>query len=382
MHPDQAGKWKQRTGPFGETWRKPSNEQAESGLEERTQMLQAAVAASSVPIVVIDPDTTVRLWNPAAERLFGWSAGEVIGGLIPTVPFETRDWSACVRNAVVEGAALQGVETYRTRRDGSRVDLLVSAAPLAHGAGGARAIVLLFEDITERKRAEAARQKALWELTTLYDVGQVVADELDLQRLLQTSTDGATRPTGAPAAIAADDACLIEAERRARTAAEAANRAKDEFLAVLGHELRNPLSTVRNGIMTARLDPARRDRALELARRGVEHLGRLVDDLLDVARIAHGHITLHREAVPFVQIVERAIEHSRQGRIRWTSAGSVYRQQSCGPQARTGTTERAAVKRDSHRAKPALRRGRERRPSRRTTRVVVRAYGGCPPSST
>jgi PAS domain S-box-containing protein len=63
----------------------------------------------------------------------------------------------------------------------------------------------------------------------------------------------------------------------ARHAAEAANRAKDEFLAMLGHELRNPLSTVRNGIVTARLDPARRERALELARRGTEQLKRLVE---------------------------------------------------------------------------------------------------------
>ena len=62
--------------------------------------------------------------------------------------------------------------------------------------------------------------------------------------------------------------------------------AKDEFLAMLGHELRNPLSAVRNAVVAARLDAARRGpRALEIARRGVDQLARLVDDLLDVARI-------------------------------------------------------------------------------------------------
>ena len=291
---------------------KPSDEQAERALEERTQILQAVVAASPVPIVVIDPDTTVRLWNSAAERLFGWSAEEVIGGLIKIVPLENSDWSACVRKAVIEGATLQGVETYSTTRDGTRVDLLVSAAPLAHCTGSARAIVLLLEDITQRKRAEAARQKTLRELTPLYDVGQGVADELDSQRLLQTTTDTAALRSGGDATVTIDNASVIEAERRARNAAEAANRAKDEFLAVLGHELRNPLSAVRNGIVAARLDPARRDRALELAGRGAEHIRRLADDLLDVARIAHGRITLRREAVPFAQIVEHAIESSRQ----------------------------------------------------------------------
>ena len=79
--------------------------------------------------------------------------------------------------------------------------------------------------------------------------------------------------------------------------AEAANAAKDKFLAMLGHELRNPLSAVRNAIATASLDDSRRAHALEIARRQTDQLGRLVDDLLDVARITHGRITLRTDRV-------------------------------------------------------------------------------------
>src|SRR5207237_614172 len=81
----------------------------------------------------------------------------------------------------------------------------------------------------------------------------------------------------------------------------------DEFLAMLGHELRNPLSAVRNAIVTARLDPPRRERALDIARRQADQLARLVDDLLDVARITQGRITLRKRPISFAGVVERAV---------------------------------------------------------------------------
>jgi two-component system CheB/CheR fusion protein len=112
-------------------------------------------------------------------------------------------------------------------------------------------------------------------------------------------------------AHAVEVAARRESEHRARTAAEAANRAKDEFLALLSHELRNPLSAVRNAITSARLDPSARGRALEIAGRQSEHLTRLVDDLLDVARITQGKIRLRRERVSLRDAAARAIESAR-----------------------------------------------------------------------
>jgi len=113
------------------------------------------------------------------------------------------------------------------------------------------------------------------------------------------------------AAIAIDNARLYDAERRSRRAAEAANRAKDEFLAMLGHELRNPLSVVRNAALTASLDPARRERALNIVHRGTDQLAQLIDDLIDVARIAHGKITLRAQRLRVAGIAERAVESTQ-----------------------------------------------------------------------
>jgi signal transduction histidine kinase/ActR/RegA family two-component response regulator len=92
---------------------------------------------------------------------------------------------------------------------------------------------------------------------------------------------------------------------------KANSRAKDEFLAMLGHELRNPLSAVRNAVATATIDDARRARALAIAERQLRQLGLLIDDLLDVARVTLGHIVLKREHTTVREVVERALEGVR-----------------------------------------------------------------------
>jgi signal transduction histidine kinase/ActR/RegA family two-component response regulator len=86
---------------------------------------------------------------------------------------------------------------------------------------------------------------------------------------------------------------------------------KNEFLAMLGHELRNPLSAVSNAIATAHRDASRRDRALDIATRQTAHLARIVDDLLDVTRITNGKIALQKEPLQLGSIVNGAIEEMR-----------------------------------------------------------------------
>ncbi|MGZ5261405.1 MAG: ATP-binding protein, partial [Burkholderiales bacterium] len=110
-------------------------------------------------------------------------------------------------------------------------------------------------------------------------------------------------------AQALERARLFAAEQRARLEAEAANRAKDEFLAMLGHELRNPLAPIVTAVQLMRL---RGDGALEKERgvieRQVTHLTRLVDDLLDVSRITQGKVELHLQRVEVAEVVARALE--------------------------------------------------------------------------
>jgi signal transduction histidine kinase len=95
--------------------------------------------------------------------------------------------------------------------------------------------------------------------------------------------------------------------------AEQANRAKDEFLAMLGHELRNPLSPIVNSLQIMRLrgGEAKFGREVEVIERQVRNLVRLVDDLLDVSRITQGRVSLEKEVVETAEVVARAIELAR-----------------------------------------------------------------------
>jgi PAS domain S-box-containing protein len=105
----------------------------------------------------------------------------------------------------------------------------------------------------------------------------------------------------------------ITERRDAAELLQEADRRKDEFLATLGHELRNPLSPIRNGLQILRLsqDPAARERLVGMMERQVDHLVRLVDDLLEVSRISRGKIELRRERVELGPIVHSAIEACR-----------------------------------------------------------------------
>jgi signal transduction histidine kinase/CheY-like chemotaxis protein len=103
---------------------------------------------------------------------------------------------------------------------------------------------------------------------------------------------------------------LAEAHReaeRARALAENANRGKDEFLAMLGHEMRNPLAPILTSLQLIRLRGLH-SRELAIIERQVDHLGRLVDDLLDISRITRGKIDLKRERLELIRIVLRGLE--------------------------------------------------------------------------
>jgi PAS domain S-box-containing protein len=104
----------------------------------------------------------------------------------------------------------------------------------------------------------------------------------------------------------------LERELKVRLAELAqADQRKNEFLAMLGHELRNPLSAVLDAIATAQLDHTRRDRALSIARRQTDQLAGLVDDLLDVGRITQGRIVLKKQPIQVGSMVKQAVEEAQ-----------------------------------------------------------------------
>jgi PAS domain S-box-containing protein len=106
----------------------------------------------------------------------------------------------------------------------------------------------------------------------------------------------------------------IEDHKQAEEALREADRRKDEFLATLAHELRNPLAPIRNSLQILkmpRLDAATVERTREMMERQAEHLVRLVDDLLDVSRVMRGKIELRKEPVELATVIARAVETAK-----------------------------------------------------------------------
>jgi signal transduction histidine kinase len=97
----------------------------------------------------------------------------------------------------------------------------------------------------------------------------------------------------------------------AYTAAELAKRQRETFLAMLGHELRTPVAALTYSVAMARLDPAQRDHAFEIAERQCAQLTRLVDDALDVARVTHGKVAIDRKVVAIRDVIDQAVENSQ-----------------------------------------------------------------------
>jgi PAS domain S-box-containing protein len=119
--------------------------------EER---FRAVVDSAPVAIVELGPDDTVKLWNPAAERIFGWTKEEVVGGEAPMVPTERLGEFETLVDRVRAGTGDAGYETVRLRRDGTPVAVAISTAPVHDAAGEVISHMAVFSDISDRKRQE------------------------------------------------------------------------------------------------------------------------------------------------------------------------------------------------------------------------------------
>lgn len=132
--------------------------QAEEALREANEMLQAVVEQSPIAIHVLDRDGNILLWNPAAERIFGWSAEEVIGKRAPFVtPDKESEFQDNLRRSL-GGEAVTAVKTKRVRKNGEEVILDVSIAPIRDVGGGVVGSIGLMADVTEQKHLEAQAQ--------------------------------------------------------------------------------------------------------------------------------------------------------------------------------------------------------------------------------
>jgi len=140
-------------------------------------------------------------------------------------------------------------------------------------------------------------------------IGAMCALQADSRRRFSAEDGALIGELAQRAALALDNVRLFGESRDALRDAEVANRAKDEFLAMLGHELRNPLAPIVTSLeVMARRDGPAEGRERRVIERQVAHLSRMVDDLLDVSRITSGKIELRRERVDLRDVVARALE--------------------------------------------------------------------------
>ena len=127
----------------------------ETALRHTSETLSALIQASPLAIFALDGAGKVTSWNPAAERLFGWRASEVLGHALATVPTEHAAEFEAQRIAVLNGRSFVDLEIIQKRRDGTPLTLSLALAPLYEGMSASPGVIGLAADLTERKKLES-----------------------------------------------------------------------------------------------------------------------------------------------------------------------------------------------------------------------------------
>ncbi len=166
--------------------------------DHASRHLSAIVESSNDAIISKSLEGVIQSWNKAAERIFGWSAQEIVGKSILTlIPPDLRFEETMILGKIRAGERLEHYETVRLRKDGSPVEISVTISPLTDETGTIIGASKIARDVTDRKRAERLLQLQTERLETLNRVAREVARDLDLDRIVQTVTDMATEASGA-----------------------------------------------------------------------------------------------------------------------------------------------------------------------------------------
>jgi PAS domain S-box-containing protein len=224
--------------------------------EITSQRLAAIVDSSDDAIVGKDLNSIVTSWNAGAERIFGYSASEMIGtSIMRLIPPDHQAEEEHILSRIRRGQRVDPIETVRVGKDGRLLDVSITVSPIKDSGGKVIGASKVGRDITERKRAEERLQAA-------------------------------------------------------KIAAERANQAKDDFLAVLSHELRTPLTpalAAASYLAEHEELPSHLREEVTAIRRNVQFEARLIDDLLDLTRITRGKLELHPETVDAHRLLQNAL---------------------------------------------------------------------------
>jgi PAS domain S-box-containing protein len=357
-----------------------ARQRAERELAAEREELRITLASIGDAVISTDAEGRVKYLNRVAEALTGWTQGEAAGRPLPEVFHIVNEYTRqpaenpalkALREGVVVGLANH---TVLIARDGTARPIDDSAAPMLDESGTPMGVVLVFRDVTERRRAEEDQAR----LAAIVESSQDAIVSKTLEGVIRTWNAGAERIFGYTAAEAVgrsitilippdrldeEDAILAQIARgepiehyetvrvtkdgrrlhvslmispvrdaegriigaskvarditerwEAEEALREADRRKDEFLALLSHELRNPLAPLRNGLEVMRLasdDANVVARTRDMMDRQLSHMVRLVDDLLDVSRISRNKMELRRSRVLLADAVSSAVETAR-----------------------------------------------------------------------
>jgi PAS domain S-box-containing protein len=123
-------------------------------LRESEERLRALIDASPLAILEVDLDNRITFWNRSAEQLFGWSSEEVVGRPVPFIPAHLEQERHVIRDLLLDGESFSDFETVRMRKDGSLVDVSISAAPVRDERGQVCRVMAELADISDRRQAQ------------------------------------------------------------------------------------------------------------------------------------------------------------------------------------------------------------------------------------
>jgi two-component system, cell cycle sensor histidine kinase and response regulator CckA len=149
---------------------------AEEALYERNAWINSILEASPAAIYAMDKEGVVLSWNRGAEQMFGWSKEETVGSVLPIVQAEDFEDFRANTNKILRGEMFVGVELQRRRKDGSFIDISISAAPLYGSSGEVKGIMSVASDLTQHKKLEAERsalESQLRQVQKMEAIGQL-----------------------------------------------------------------------------------------------------------------------------------------------------------------------------------------------------------------
>ena len=152
--------------------------EVEQQARQLGERLEATVMASPLAIVAVGAGRVVQLWNPAAEAIFGWAAGEVVGRPLPIIPEDTRAHVDALQRRIDAGEQFAGLDVACVRKDGRRIHTSASLALVRDVGGESESALMILEDVTER-RANVVR---LARLTRLYQMLSAVTEVIPEER--------------------------------------------------------------------------------------------------------------------------------------------------------------------------------------------------------